>query len=117
MDREPDLSCDAVFHEEGVIVRVSGKLVQSTTHILAEAMESIRVRQPQRLAFDLENLWSYDSVGLGKLFQEARKIRDQGCAIAVITASGAMERAMRQIAMDRGVAFIENLDDFIRGDE
>ncbi len=117
MDRKPDLSCDAAFHEEGVIVRMSGKLEQSTAHILAEAMESIRVRRPQRLAFDLENLWSYDSVGLGKLFQETKRTKEQGCAIAVLNAPGGMERAMRQIAMDRGVAFIDEIEDFIRQDE
>jgi len=97
-----ELSVSVENHEAGspVVVRLIGE-ADVTTHALAEVLAVETAKKPRLLLVDLSGLEFIDSAGLHEFVRAHRKLRADGCRLALVGPTGAVARIIQLTALDQ----------------
>ena len=97
-----ELSVIVEHHEAGspIVVRLVGE-ADVTTHALAEVLTVETAKKPRLLLVDLSGLEFVDSAALHQLVRAHRKLRADGCALALVGPTGAVARIIQLTALDQ----------------
>jgi anti-sigma B factor antagonist len=97
-----ELSVSVKHHESGspIVVRLVGE-ADVTTQALAEVLTVESAKKPRLLLVDLSGLEFIDSAGLHEFVRARRKLRADGCDLALVGPIGAVARIIQLTALDQ----------------
>jgi anti-sigma B factor antagonist len=97
-----ELSVSVENHQPGspVVVRLIGE-ADVTTHALAEVLAVETAKKPRLLLVDLSGLEFIDSAALHEFVRAHRKLRADGCHLALVGPTGAVARIIQLTALDQ----------------
>jgi anti-sigma B factor antagonist len=89
-------------HEAGspIVVRLVGE-ADVTTHSLAKVLAAESAKKPPLLLVDLSGLEFIDSAALHEFVRAHRKLRADGCRLALVGPTGAVARIIQLTALDQ----------------
>lgn len=82
------------------LVRLVGE-ADVTTPALAEVLAAEAAKKPRLLLVDLSGLTFIDSAALNQIVQAHRKLRSDGCQLALVGPSRAVARILQLSAIDQ----------------
>ena len=97
-----ELSVSVDDHEAGspIVVRLVGE-ADVTTQALAEVLAAETAKKPRLLLVDVSELAFIDSAALHEFVRAHRKLRADGCHLALVGPTGAVARVIQLTALDQ----------------
>lgn len=97
-----ELSVSVEGREAGstTVVRLAGE-ADVTTGALAEVLGAEAAKKPRLLLVDMSGLAFIDSAALHELVKAHRKLRTEGCELALVGPSRAVARVLQLSALDQ----------------
>ena len=100
---------------DAYVVSVSGELDIATADRFAEELERTAARSARRVIVDLVGLTFIDSVALGVLTEEARRLRADGGVCVVVSQDPRILRVFEITGLDRFFRIERSLAEAIEG--
>ena len=97
-----ELSVSVDDHEAGspIVVRLVGE-ADVTTQALAEVLAAEAAKKPRLLLVDVSELAFIDSAALHEFVRAHRRLRGDGCQLALVGPTGAVARIIQLPALDQ----------------
>ena len=82
------------------VVRLVGE-ADVTTRVLTEVLDAEAAKKPRLLLVDVSGLAFIDSAALHEIVRAHRRLRADGCALALVNPSPAVARVLQLSALDQ----------------
>jgi anti-anti-sigma factor len=83
-----------------IVLRLAGDLDATNAHRLFDVVVDLDLKPGQRVAMNLEEVTSLDSVGASVLVACQRVARDHGCGLSVTSPSNQATAVLRMMGLD-----------------
>jgi anti-anti-sigma factor len=92
------------------VVRLVGE-ADVTTRALGDVLSAEAAKKPRLLLVDVSGLTFIDSAGLHEIVRAYRRLRADGCLLALVSPSRAVERILQLSALDQVIPVHASADE------